>query len=271
MVRDSPPRSDVQHRLLARGQVDERVALALVPSAAALGEQHHQVDEGEAEAPDDDGLTGGQCAEVAVGGEVGRQVDEAVAGGEACQGLLLRVGFGVEVAHGEDDEVGEEGCGGAFQPDPLAPLAGAADPHGGGAVFVDGDGGGQRGAGPLVHPAQIGALLGAGGEGAAVDAGPFGDGGSGPDGARQVHGLVGEHGDVLGPGVHPEQRGLFGAPDPAGAGRVRVDEVDVEGAVAVHLGQVGGEPFEEAGPPRPGAHDHDRGTEAHRAPAVPRA
>ncbi len=66
-----------------------------------------------------------------------------MAGGEVGERPLFPVGFGVEVADGEDDEVGGEGHGGALQPDPLASLAGAADPQRGGAVLVDGDGGGS--------------------------------------------------------------------------------------------------------------------------------
>ncbi|GHG19256.1 hypothetical protein GCM10017667_62620 [Streptomyces filamentosus] len=135
---------------------------------------------------------------------------------------------------------------------------------------MEGDGGGQLGADPFVRPAQVGALFGAGGEAAAVGAGPFGEGGSGAHRSFEADGVVGEDGDVLGAGVHPEQRGLVGAPDPAGAGRVRVDEVEVEGPVAVQLGQGGREPLQEAGAARSRADDHQRGG-AHRPVPVPRA
>ncbi len=84
--------------------------------APALGEQHHQVDEGQTEAPYEDRLAGLQRGQVAVGGEVGRQVDESVLAGVCGQLGLPEAGVGVEVAEGEHDQVGEERPRAALQP-----------------------------------------------------------------------------------------------------------------------------------------------------------
>ncbi len=48
-----------------------------------------------------------------------------------------------------------------------------------------------------------------------------------------------------------------------------VDQVDVEARTGVQVGRVGGEAFEEAGPPRPGSDDDE--LLPHRAFSVPRA
>lgn len=119
-VRDAPSGADVQDGLPAGGDVGP----VLVPSAASLGEQHHQVDEGEAEAPHEDWLPRGEGGEVGVGGEVGREVDESVAVGEGGQLPLSGVRFGVEVPDGEDDEVGVERLGASLDPDLLRAAAG---------------------------------------------------------------------------------------------------------------------------------------------------
>lgn len=182
---------------------------------------------------------------------------------------LLFVEFGVQVAEGEHHQVGDEGLGAAFEPHPLPPLARPADPRGAGAVLVHGDGGRQRGHGVLVHPAQVRALRPPAGEGAGVQAGPFGEGGPRAHRAVLLDGVVGEHGDVLGHGVHPKERRLVGPPDPSAARGMRVHQVDVEGPVSVQGRDVGGEPLQEAGPPRTGSYHHDG--RAHRAPAEPRA
>lgn len=288
VVRDPAPRSHVQHGLAPRRHVDP----VLVASAAPLGEQDHQVDEGEAEAADDDRSTGGQCGEVGVGGEVGRQVDQPVPRREVAQLGLLRLLFGVQVADGQDDEVGEERFGAVLQPHALAGAARSGDGEGGGAVLVHGDGGRQGRQGALVGPAQIGALeppagevlageaaylgeyggLGVGGDDSGADVlGPGVQGGPRDDRSGQLHRLVGEHGDVLGHGVHPEQRRLVRPPDPSAAGRVGVDEVDVQGQIPVQLTGVGGDAFDDAGAARAAADHRQGGSGAHRAPAVPRA
>lgn len=287
-VGDAPPRTDVQDRFPAGGDVRP----VLVPSAAPLGEQHHQVDEGEAEAAHEDGLPRGQGGEVCVGGEVGREVDESVACGEGGQLLLSGVRFRVEVPDGEDDEIGVERLGASLDPDTLRAAAGPGHPQRAAGVFVDGDAGRQCGYRPLVDPPQVdvlqppaGEVLGAEGvylpqdRGVGVDGGPsLADvvgpgvqGGARVDGAVHPYGVVGEHGDVLGHGVHPQQRGLVLPPDPAAAGRVRVDEVDVQGQTGVQLGGVGRYAFDDPGAARSAADDDDRRCAGHRVPAVPRA
>ncbi|GAB1330483.1 hypothetical protein ACE1SV_48220 [Streptomyces sennicomposti] len=265
VVRDSAPRADVQHRFLSGGEV----GVLLVAAAATLGEQHHQVHEGESETAHEDGFAGLQGGQVAVGGEVGRQVDQAVGAGVVSQLLLLPVVFGVEVAEGEDDEVGEERARAALQPHLLASVVRAADAEGAHRVVVHGDAGRQRGHGLVVHPAQIGPLEAAVGEGAPGDAGPLVQGGSLAHRSGHVDGVVGEHGDVLGVRVHPQQRRLGVAPDPAAARRMRVDQMDVELRTGVQLGGVGGDALDETGPPRPGPHDDECGF--HRLLSDPRA
>ncbi len=291
VVRDAAPRADVQDGLPPGGVVGQRAvgAVVRVAPAAALGEQHHQVDEGQAEAAHDDGLAGAQAGQVAVGGELRGNVRELMFGGEGGEGALFIVGFGVEVAEGEDDEVGEERRGPVREPYLLPPVARPGYADGAAAVFVDGDVRGQGGHRLLVHPAQVRALEPSAGEGlagqpgefrrrfggevhgeraGAHEVGPFGEGRAGADRALVLDGVVGEHGDVLGHGVHPQQPGLVVPPDPAAAGRVRVHEVDVEAGAALEFGRVGGDPLDDAGGARPGADDHDGGHEGARGAAV---
>jgi hypothetical protein len=196
-------------------------------------------------------------------------VDQAVGAGVRAQRGLLRVGFGVQVAEGEDDGVGEERARTARQPDPLPALARPGDAHGAVGVVVHGDLRRQRGHRPVVGPAQIRALDPAADEGVPVEAGPLVQGGALPDGSGHLDAGVGEHGDVLGAGVHPQQRRLLGPPDPSGARRVGVDEVDVEARSGRQFGGVGGDPLQDAGPARPRP-DDDQGR-PHRTRSVPRA
>ncbi len=292
VVRDTPARSDVEHGFPA----GRHVLAVLVPSAAALGEQHHQVDEGEPEAPYDDRFARGHRGQVGVGGEVRWQVEESVPVREVGQPELFRLRFGFEVADGDGDGVGEQRCAAPRQPDPLAAFARTGDPQGAAPVPVHGDALREGGHGLLVHPAQIDALQPPAGEvgtlqrldlveESGVGAGPVRevdpavpDAGRpgvqrGPRAGRPLlaDGVVGEHRDVLGHGVHPEQRRLVVPPDPPAAGRVRVDEVDGQWAVPVQGGGVGGDALDQAGAARSGAYDHERRRPAHRAPAVPRA
>lgn len=212
--------------------------------------------------------------------------------GESGQLPLSCVRFGVEVPDGEDDEVGVERLGASLDPDLLRAAAGSGHPQRAAGVRVDGDAGRERGDRPLVDPPQVDALQPSAGEvlgaegvylpqdrGAGVDCGPplahvVGpgvQGGARADGAVHQDGVVGEHGDVLGHGVHPQQRGLVLPPDPAAAGRVRVDEVDVQGQAAVQLGGVGGYALDDPGAARSAADDDERRCAGHRVPAVPRA
>ncbi|EPH41991.1 hypothetical protein STRAU_4952 [Streptomyces aurantiacus JA 4570] len=255
VVGHAAPRADVQDGFAPR----RHIGVPLVPAAAPLGQEHHQVDEGEPEAAYEDGLAAFEGAQVGVGGEVGRQVDEAVAAGVAPQVPLLVVEFGVEVALGEDDEVGGEGVVGAFEPHLLAAVRGAGQAHGAVGVVVDGDVGRQGGHGLLVHPAQIGALPPPSGEDLAVDVRPGVQRGSGQHGPGDVDRVVGEHRDVLRVRVHPQQRRLLLAPDPAGARRVGVDQVDVEPRTSVQGGRVGGDAFDETGGAGARADDHQGG------------
>src|SRR5699024_3548734 len=142
-----------------------------------------------------------------------------------------------------------------------AHAVGGAHGGGGGAVHGDRDGAGQRREDlpeePLeverLHAAarEVGGLQrfdlgeplgagGGGGNGAAPDPlGPFGERGSGADGALAVHGLVGVDGDVRRPGGQQQQRALVGPPDPAGAGHVRVDDVHVQRGAREAFGRGG--------------------------------
>jgi hypothetical protein len=181
------------------------VGVPLVAAAAPLGEQHHQVDEGEPEAAYEHRFAGGEAREVGVGGEVGRQVHEPVPLGVGRQLPLFVVGSGVEVALREDDGVGGERRRDALQPHRLATRVRPGHAHRPAPVVMDDGAGRQTGHGLLVHPAQVPALLAAPGEGAPVESGPFVEGRARQDGARDVHRVVGEHRDVLGLRVHPEQ------------------------------------------------------------------
>ncbi len=274
-------------RFAARGPVDQAaVGRLLEPAAAALGEQRDQVDEGEPEAAQHGVLAGGDALQLGgdVGGVGGRQVEAAVPGGEGGVGVVTGVGVGFEVAEGEDDVVGGQYPVGEV--DQLRTVRRALDPLRG--VPVDGDRDVRRqvGDGAPEHPVQIGALGPPGGEvggreGAQLGpqfgvgdlpvggellgtGGPFGERGAGADRPVEGRALVGEHGDVLRHRVHPQQRGLLVAPDPAAAGRVRVDQVDVQRPVGgQQFGGVGGYPLQHPGAARPGADDDQDG--AHRA------
>lgn len=235
------------------------------PPAAPLGEEHHQVDEGEPEAADDDRFAGREHRQVVVGRVGGRQMYEPVPPGEPGQLLLFRVRSRVEMAEGQHDEVGGDRSGHPFQPHLLGAVGGAADPYRAGPVLTHRGARRQRGHGLLVHPAQIAALFPPGGEGLRVGPGPLGEVGARAHGpCQRVRGRVGEHRHVRRHGVHPQQRGLVLPPDPPSARRVGVDQVDVEGLIPVQRGGVGGEPLQDSGPARPGA-DHRDGRR-HRAP-----
>lgn len=297
VVRDTAPRSDVQDRFASRGVVDQPpVVMAGAPrvaSAAPFGDEHHQIDEGESEAADEDGFAGGQGGQITVRGEVGRQMDQSVLCREPAQLHVFRVRFGVEMSEGEHNEVGEERFGTVREPDALASAARTADAHGVRAVLVDGDTGRQGGDGLFVHPAQIGALHPAAGEGLAGEGGdlgtepglgrserrlgrlrlggeprpalpdvpcPFVQRGSVPYRTGQGHRVIGEHGHVLGHGVHPEQRRLITAPDPPGPRRMRVHEMDVQRQTVVQGARVGGDPLQKACAARTCSdHDNRRG------------
>lgn len=258
----------MQDGLAAGREVGEgAVGLGAVTAAAALGEQGHQVDECQAEAAQDDVFAGSQCEEVRVGGELGREVEAAVPAGEGGVVTVLGGGSGAEVSLGEDDQVGGERSGTVGEVHLLRAVRGAGDGGRGGGVPLDRDGGRQLGQRPAEHPVQVGALGAAGGEVGPAEGAQFGEhlrvggwwryplaersrelGGvrgvarapagelGGPlrergarlyravDGGR----LVGEHGDVLGHGVHPQQRGLPVAPDATRARRVRIHQVNVQ-------------------------------------------
>lgn len=175
------------------------------------------------------------------------------------QRALLVVEFGVEVTQREHHEVGEQRPGTTLQPHPLAPLARSAHPQGAPGVPVDADARRQGGDRLLVHPGQVRALELPVGEGAPAHGRPLVQAGSGAHRSGHVHRVVGEHGDVLGLGVHPQQRRLGLPPDAATARRIRVHQVHVEFGTGVQFGDVGGDPLQDTGPPRPGADDDERG------------
>ncbi len=279
-------------RFAARGPVDQSaVGRLLEATAAALGEQRDQVDEGESETAQHGVLAGGDVLQLGgdVGGVGGRQVEAAVPGGEGGVGGVAGVGGGVEVAEGEEDVVGSEHPVGEV--DQLRAVRRALDPPRG--VPVDGDGDVRRqvGDGAPEHPVQVGALGPPGGEVGGREGvqfgpqcgvgelpvggellgvrGPFGQRRAGADRPVEGRALVGEHGDVLRHRVHPQQRGLLVAPDPAAAGRVRVDQVDVQRPLGgQQFGGVGGDPLQHPGAARPGADDDQDGAHRESSPVV---
>lgn len=263
VVRHPAPRPDVQHGL-PPGRVIRHLPVRvrrvpLVPPAAPLRQQHHEVDEGEPEAPHEHRLSGGQRRQVTVRGEVGRQMDESVGAGVLRQFPLFVVEFGVQMTECEDDEVREQRTGAPLQPHLLTPFTRTTDPQRPQRVVVDGDPLGQVGHGTLVHPAQILALGPSVREDPPVEARPLVQGGPLPHGPLHPHRLVREHGDVLGLRVHPQQRRLVRPPDTPGTRRMRIDEMDVEAHAPIQLTGVGGEPLDQSGTTRPGPDDHQGG------------
>jgi hypothetical protein len=264
-------------------------------AAAALGEQGHEVDEGEAHAAHDHVLAGAEQLELGVGGLGGGEVGAAVTAGEGGELVAGRGGTGIGVPGGQQQQVGLERCAvleldapGARGAGRLAGIGGRRRAHGGGggAVHGDGDRARQRREDLAEEPLEVQGLDAAGGEvgglqrvdlGEAVGAGggrgdlaaadpvgPFGERGTGDDGALGLDGLVGEDRDVGRAGVHQQQRALLGAPDAAGAGHVRIDDVHVQGRGREVTGPVGGggvraEPLEHADRARPAADHHQAG------------
>lgn len=83
--------------------------------------------------------------------------------------------------------------------------------------------------------------------------GPFDQRRAGSDRTLARDAVIGEHRHVGRHGVHPQQRGLLLAPDAPGAGRKRVDEMDVDVHTGQQRGSAGREAFQEAGAGGPGA------------------
>ncbi len=241
------------------------------PPAPALGDQRHQVGEGLAEPGDDHVGPRGQDRQVEVGGVAGAEVDGAVMLSEALEGEALLVGLGVEMAQGQHHRVDQEGAGVAGQGDDLA----AVGPSTVGSIGdVDRLGPvdhhlhpvGQRGQHVAVEPLEVGRLHPTGGERHAVDGGdlsrqvgrsqlgqgrpvdltgPLQQGGTHPGRPVAPHGVVGEHRDVLGHRVHPQQRAEVGPPHPPGAGPLGIDQVDAQQPPAEDLAGAGHHPLEQ--------------------------
>jgi hypothetical protein len=277
-VRHASPAADVEDGLASRRFVAERAVVLLdVASAAALGEQHHQVDEGEAEPAHDHRLSRPDGVEVEVSGVGGWHVNQAVLLGEARVRLEVGRHVDVEVAEREHDDVDGNGPL-VFQVHHLLAIRSAGHVERDGGVLDDGDPGRRLAADPLEHPSQVCALELTGGEAHAVELadlahhglarqlvvahqrGPLVERRARHDRSLALDAVVGEHRDVLGHRVHPEERRLLVAPHATAARWVGVDEVDLERTVAHQLARVGDEPLEERRSRRTGAdHGHARG------------
>lgn len=236
----------------------------------------------------------GRSADRSASAELRREVEAAVPAGEGGVVAVLGGGEGADGALGEDHQV----AGAVGQMDVLGAGGGTGDGGRGGAVPLDGDGGRQLGQRPAEHPVQVGALGAAGGEvvpgqraelGEYARVGRFGVGRvaraaagelGGPLGERGTRTyraldggrLVGEHRDVLGHRVHPQQPGLLVPPDPPGPGRVRVHQMDVQLPLSVpQFGRVGGDPLQQPRGTRARADDDQDGrgrAAAHRSPPI---
>ncbi len=274
VVGHSAARSDVEHRLAPARVVGEVGALPREAAAPALAEQDDEVHERQPHATHDDGLPGPQVLEVEVGGVAGRDVGQAGPARLLEETPLFRCRCLVEVALGEDDEVGLEGAA-VRQRHPLAPPV-VDDGDRTSSVGVDGDTLRQRVDDPAPGPVEVVGLHDARRERAGrhppgrrrgVGAGgPLGEGRARQDRPRAPDRRVSEHGDVLRLGVHPEQRRLVRAPDAPPAGRVRVDDVDVDPLHrAADVTGVGAQPLDdpEGARARP---DDDDATLGHAAP-----
>lgn len=263
---DATPGARVQPGLAAGRQIAQRAAGggADEAAAAALRQQRQAVDEDQAQAADQDPRAGRDGRQrVRIGGP----------GADPGQAVRCGGGEGVRMALGEHHPVGEEGRlagvedhllaapparyrpgGRAPQIDHSRPVD--EEPHRGGPLAGDG----------LEEVPQIAALVAAGGVGAVVQRGvePAGGGGAGARRPCARHALVGVHRDLLGGGVHPQQTGLVGAPGTARAGWVRVDDVQVQGPVAVQGGDVGEDPLDDRGAARTAADETHGAGRAHR-------
>ena len=148
--------------LVAGRHVAQPVPVGLEPAAAALVEQHDEVDERETEPADEHGLAGGEHREVGVGGLLRRQVAQARRGGAGGEVALVGGGRGVEVPRGEHDGVGAQRRAVLKVHDLGGALLGQPDRAG--AVQVHPHARGQAAEHVLQHPAQVGALQAAAGE-----------------------------------------------------------------------------------------------------------
>ena len=268
----------MQDGLVAGGHVVQGAVTAVVEApAAAFEQQHHEVHEREPHAARDHRLARRDRPERGVGGLLGREV---------AQTVLLRVrdqaGLGVgrrrvEMPGGEDEDVGRE-LAVALEQYPVRGPAAYTDRAR--PVAVHPHLGRERREGATQHPVQVVALEAPGGEGGGPEGAqlvadravrdrlavegavadrhrPLVQRGAGDDRPVDDAAVVGEHGDVGGHGVHPQQRRLVLAPDPPGPVRVGVDEVDVE--VDREPGGTRGDPLEDPGTAGATADDHDRG------------
>ena len=305
VVGDAAAGADPESGLLAGGEVVQATsqlggrvlarALRLgggdEAAPATLGQQRHEVHEGEPHAAHDHVLPGAEQLDLRVGGLGGAEIGAAVTAGEGGELVAGGVRAGVGVAGGQQQQVGTQ-RGAVLELD--VPGGGTvARAHGGrgGAVHGHGHGRGQRREHLPEEPLEVERLDAPGGEvrgpervdlgetggagrrrgdrAAADPVGPFGQRRTGDHGPLGLDGLVGEDRDVRGAGVHQQQGALLGPPDPAGAGHVRVDDVHVERRLGEALGRSGhagvrAEPLEHADRARPAADHH----QAHRGAAA---
>ena len=274
-VRDATARADVEHRLATARGVRVRAVLADVEAPApSLRQQHHLVDEVEAEPADDHVRTGSEAVEVGIGGVLGREVHQLVAGGVVDQLRMLAGRLGVEVAEAQDDRIGVDRRSSVVERDAQPVAVEIVDRgrsrtvhHHRGAVSDRFDRPLQAPAHVLtaeasrreVHRCEVLRLrseTGVGDVAGADRGGPLRERRPLPDrpGARDAR--IGEQGRVHRQRVHPQQRRLIEPPQATGSGRVRIDEVQLD-RTRCRGGEVGGDPLDDADAARADAHDDD--------------
>jgi hypothetical protein len=160
---------------------------------------------------------------------------------------VLGFGLGVEVSQREHQHVGVQRLA-VVEPHPVA-----HDLRRGRLMHCHRDVRRQRFRYLVEEPRQVPALHLTGRERRRVDVGPLRQRRAGTNRAKAVEGVVREDGDVLGHGVHAQQRGLGVPPHPAGARRVRVDDVHRQG----QRGRLGGDAFQQAGGTRTATDDDE--------------
>ena len=272
VVRHAAARPDVQHRL-GPARVIPQLAVGgpFEPAAAALAEQHHQIDEGQPKTPDQHRLSRPEIREVDVGGVARRDIGEAMTLGGCRQPALLAGGLAVQETLGQHHHVR-----GQFRPvrqEHALSRGVLAHCNGRRSVLGDGDPIRQGRHRAVVGPAQIvrldlpaGEVVGpqrgglftqtrCGQRGPALAGDPFRKGGPRPDGSGAGDRGVGEDRHVPRHRVHPQQLRLFRSPDPAPANGIGIDNVNVNPCRPRNLGHVGGQSFQDPHGARTTAHE----------------
>ena len=254
-------------RLSAGALVAQAGIVVHEPPAPTLGEQDHQVDEGETEAPDDDVLAGLDQVQVEVAAVRRRQVAQTMIISERGQRGERRRRADVDVAVHQDHGVGGHGLpvlehhhlpfagGGRHQVD--RPLGVGDDLHrrrgsmpgpvvGVREVRI------RQPSGREVHRTQGSGLRGERSvvQNRPVAAAPLEHGRPRSHRTFERDAVVHEGGQVLRGGVQPQQAGLGVPPHPTTAGWERVDQVHLDRPSIVG-GRVADQALQQARAPRP--------------------